>query len=204
MITRRKLLLAVPALILPKPANAWLHHGSAANGLIINLVPTAAFLAAPAAFQSAVQTAANMHMAQWTNTPITINIQVGYDEFGASGTLSETLASAGKFVVYPTYRSLMQTLAALSGNATMISATGAYPAGSTIGGFGSVQLVRAEMKILGLSPDVGNQPVSPRDSVIDAQMGMGSATPLSTLVGAALYEINHAMGGPIVTGKLNA
>ena len=195
MITRRKLLMAAPALILPRSAKAWTHGAVPANnGLIINLVPTAAFLAAPSAFQSAVQTAANLHMAQWVNTPITVNIQVGYDEFGASGGTSFENPTFGQTVSYGTVRSKVQAIATASGNATMVSAFGALPNTVSLGGIQFFSLNRSALKLYGISPDFASNPVTARDNVIDSQIGFGSATPLGNLVGTALYEINHAMG----------
>jgi hypothetical protein len=141
----------------------------------------------PPAFRNAVLTAAAMIGAALSDN-ITVNVWVGYGDFGVNGTtplpsqsISEGNTTGGISVSYSQVRNLLIDHAA-PGDATFNS----LPAGATIQGQNQVAVWSAQEKALGL--------LAANNAAYDGFVGIGTNIPTSALVGAALHEIGHALG----------
>jgi hypothetical protein len=163
-------------------------------GLTINLIYDASALAAPQSFRDGMQAAANMLEGAF-NDNITINIAVGYGEFGGV-TLSDQNKSEGNIGytgngtngqgTTETYSGLRTLLLNHEGSADDVTSVNSLP--STLGLQGNTSFVigTAQGKALGV--------VAPDAVAVDGQVGMGTGFTGNALIAAALHEITHAMG----------
>jgi hypothetical protein len=155
----------------------------------INLEFDSNALGAPASFRNAIQTAANLIDAAFTDA-ITVNISVGYGELTAPGQAPDVLDSgsaeaeplaAGRYG-YGYSRGLL----ASSVEAPAQSGVQALPMTTTLQGRSFVQIWSAEQKALGL--------ISPTATALDGAVGFATDISPDLLVGVALHELTHAMG----------
>jgi hypothetical protein len=165
------------------------------SGLHINLVYDAQALAAPQSFRDGMQAAANLLQAAF-NDNITVNVAVGYGEFGGV-TLSDQSFSFGNIGytgngtngvgINETYSNLRTLLLNHEGDADDITSVNALTNTTSLQGQSNFVIGRAQAKALG-------EIVTPNDSVIDGQVGMGTFFTGDVLIAGALHEITHAMG----------
>ncbi len=148
------------------------------GGITINLIFSAAALAAPAGFRAGIQQAVGI-LAAAISDPITVNIKIDYSGTGGG-------ASAGPD--HGLLESYSAIRADLINNATPGDTTfNALTAGSSIQGQTGVAVWNAQLKLWGL--------IAPNDTTTDD----GAATFATDinpnlLVGVALHELTHAMG----------
>jgi hypothetical protein len=164
--------------------------------LTINLVYDAQALAAPQSFRDGMQAAANIIQAAFLD-PITVNIVVGYGEFGGtaiSPNISEgDIGYTGFGVQFDSgqgvgvsYANLRTDLAnSASDNFDQLSVN-SLPQGTSLEGKSSFILASAQAKALGLLSD--------QNAAIDGQVGMGTGFTGNVLIAGALHELTHAMG----------
>jgi VCBS repeat-containing protein len=163
--------------------------------MIVNLVYDAIGLAAPQSFRDGMQAAANMLDAHFLDN-ITINITVGYGEYGSAsleslgytqnvslGNIGATGTGTGITESYSDLRALLASFAITADDATSINA---LPTGSSIDGQSSFLIGTAQGKALGIT--------NATDATIDGQIGMGTGFTGNVLFAGALHEITHAMG----------
>ena len=158
---------------------------TAAQGLKINLVWDANAIAAPAAFRTAVQSAANILQQAFSNN-IALNFNIGYGEV-AGQLLSNGSAAAGP--AYGNFVSVAAVKSSLSNSSTSKDDQLAYSCLSTTlnpNGNGAIAVWSAEEKALGM--------INGAASSIDGYVGFASDVPYANLVGVALHELTHAMG----------
>jgi hypothetical protein len=136
-----------------QPAQSLL-KGSAPTGFIINLMFDAQSNAAPPAFRTAMQNAANIMMAQFTSTQITVNIGVGYDELNqialSGGTNSAAGQGAGGGNI--SYSSIYSALSTHQNSSAMTSSFATLPNTASIQGNSFLFTERAVKKALGIIP----------------------------------------------------
>ena len=151
---------------------------SVSPGFHINLVYDAAAMAAPAYFRTAIERAAAIIQAAFTDN-ITLNFTV---DISGTGGFAYAGPSSGQFVNYSTVTSLLKSRAS-SGDSSFNS----LPAGSSIQGANSVAVWNAELKALGL--------LSANDTTTnDGSIGFAADINPNLIIGVALHEITHAMG----------
>jgi hypothetical protein len=162
--------------IVPPASPVLVTHGN----LTFNLEFDAAAQAAPLPFIDGIEQAASMLAAAITVAqPVTLNIQIQYNEYGVA--YAEADPDAGALFSYSQVRSL------LLGNAAPGDTNfNALPAGSTIQGYSQVELAPAQEKALDL--------LSGNAAGIDGFADFSSIVPYWDLVGTALHELTHAMG----------
>lgn len=175
--------IANPAVIIP------------AGGLVINLVPFTNWSSAPADYQSNAVIAANLLMAQFPNTNITVNIQIEYGTLEGSVAFSSRQSGSidvtGNSIPYTTLRSAFSALS--NQTSELASVITNLPTGSTIGGSSGLFTSFACCKLLGLFG--GTNPVSATDSAIDGYVGMGSGWTSGESLGVLLHEMRQVLGG---------
>jgi len=158
----------------------------AAGGLHINLLWDASVAAAPAAFKTAIQSAATMLQNAFSNN-IVVNIAVGWGEIGGTTITQSGIAeggpSGGIWVGYSGLKSGLIAHATSTDDATAIAA---LPGTINPNGNGNVAVWRSQEKALGM--------IAGNDAGLDGRIGFSTNFPSSTWVGAALHEITHAMG----------
>ncbi len=163
-----------------------LNDDAPASGLHINLIWDASVAAAPAAFKTAIQSAATMLQNAFSNK-ITVNIAVGWGEIGGTKISQSGVAEGGpNGGVWVSYAN---TKVDLLGSATSTDDKTAYaalPATLNPNGNGNVAVWLAQEKALGL--------LSGTDAGLDGSIGFSTDFPSSIWVGSALHEITHAMG----------
>ena len=161
--------------------------------MLINLVWDSSVSSAPAGFQAAMQTAANIITASFSDN-ITLNFRVGYGEISnAAGTTSTPIGagvaeggpSTGDYVSYSTLRSSLLASASTSDDSTAYASL-ATPQDPNANG--NVAVWRSQEKALGLGGVAAN------DSGIDGVVGFGTGWSSSSWVRVGLHEITHAMG----------
>jgi hypothetical protein len=163
--------------------------------LTINLVYDAQALAAPQSFRNGMQAAANIIQAAFLD-PITVNIAVGYGEFGGQAIPAN---ASGAYIGYTgggqfgngqgvaaSYANLRADLAnSASDNFDQLSVN-SLPQGTSLEGHSNFILASAQAKALGL--------LSAQNGAIDGQVGMGVNFTGNVLIAGALHELTHAMG----------
>lgn len=201
MISRRKLILAAPALLLSRRSMAAFHGSKAvaSGGLKINLVydnTQVAWTTSPAWYQTGVITAANAIMAAFPNTNITFNCEIGYQFFDGinSGNTIPVAASASEGadltgVSNLPYSTIRSALAAVPNpTASLTALLNNTPVGTSINGVSSFYVPNAVCKSLGLGG------VSPTGVALDGAVGIGTGWSSAKIVGVFIHEITHAMG----------
>src|SRR6266850_1236933 len=148
------------------------------GGITINLIFSAAALAAPASFRAGIQQAVSI-LAAAISDKITVNIKIDYSGTGGGA------AAGPDHGLYQSYSSIR---ADLINNATPGDTTfNALTAGSSIQGQSNVAVWNAQLKLWGL--------MAANDTSTD-DGGATFATDINPnlLVGVALHELTHAMG----------
>jgi 20S proteasome alpha/beta subunit len=175
-------------------------------GLKINIIYDSFALAAPQSFRDGIQAAVNILQATFLD-PITVNIAVGYGEFG--GTALENLVPAnlrnqaqnvslgnigytggGQFGngqgISESYSTLRSLLAADARDSTDTTSVSSLPNTTSLQGHSSFVIGSAQAKALGV--------LNANNSAVDGQIGMGRNFIGNVLIAGALHEITHAMG----------
>lgn len=163
---------------------------SVSGALQINLVWEASALGAPQAFRDAITAAAAQYTATFTNTPITVNILVGYGDInGTPITLSGDSKSDQVYdLPTATYATLRASYLAKAVAPSMVSFAAGLPNTSTYGGATNFFVPNAISKAFGYLPANG--------ASIDGHIGFATTgIPAGQLVGIALHEIHQALGG---------
>ena len=160
------------------------------TGATINLIwDTSVTTSAPAGFMAAVQAAATYLDSIITN-PITLNIEVGWNEI-TQGTVTTPVSAAEGGPDAEAYVPMATLLATLNSKATSSAQIQAWSNISPTlnpNGNGEVALTSAQLDALGLSSYLGGTPA------VDGSIGIGSGFTASTWEAAALHEITHALG----------
>lgn len=141
--------------------------------------------AASQAFKSAIQAAANVLDATFSNN-ISLNIEVGYGEYPGDGS-SENGGGASAAPSTGIYESYSQVRSWLASNAVAAVQSGifALPSDSKIQGQSQVAVWRAQEKLMGQ--------ISSNDLGIDGYAGFAADISSTSLQGVALHELTHAM-----------
>ena len=148
----------------------------------INLEFDAAAMAAPASFRTGIEQAASLLAdAISVPDPITINLQIEYNEDGIGAGSADAGPSGG---LYETYSTALSDL--LANAAPGDTNFNALPTGSMIQGQSLVAVWNAQLKAFGILP--GN------DTEVDGIANFSSSINPDALVGVALHELTHAMG----------
>jgi hypothetical protein len=148
------------------------------TGFKLNLVYDAAAMAAPASFRAAIERAAAIVQAAFTDN-ITVNLTV---DISGTGGFAYAGPSAGRLIDYSTVSSLLKSRAS-AGDTSF----NALPMSTSIQGKSSVAVWNAELKALGM--------LSANDTTTnDGLMGFATDINPNLIVGVALHEITHAMG----------
>ena len=158
--------------------------------LTINLEFDPNALAAPQSFRDGVQAAANILDAAILD-PITVNIEVGYGEFGEGSADYQTLTggySLGNSAtpIQLSYPALRAALAANETTAANSSEVNALPNGVSLGGRSTFSISSALGKAFGALP--GNA------SPVDGYIGFPASFTGSGLLDTAVVEEAHALG----------
>jgi len=159
-------------------------------GLKITLVWDADALAAPASFRAGIEQAAGILEAA-IDTPITVNIQVGYGEYDLGGSAYEVLNSDYSLGGINTgvdisYDALTAALASVASSSTDTEAVSSLPATASLNGLSEFYISNSLAKAFGALPATGTE--------IDGNVGFPSSFTGTTLVAAGIVEILHAMG----------
>jgi serralysin len=159
---------------------------SSSAGLHINLVWDASVSSAPAGFVTAVQTAASMLEAAYSDN-ITVNLSVGWGEIGGSPITQSHVAMGGPdYGVWVSYAGLKTYLANDAASADDNTVLASLPASLNPNGNGNIAVWAAQEKALGL--------ISGTAAALDGEIGFSIDFPSSVWVAAALHELTHAMG----------
>jgi len=176
-------------------SSGWQGFVATPQHLTINLVYDAQALAAPQSFRNGMQAAANILQAAFLD-PITVNIAVGYGEFGGQA-INPNVSGAyigytggGQFGngqgVSVSYSNLRVDLSnSASDNFDQLSVN-SLPQGTSLEGQSNFILGSAQAKALGL--------LSAQNGAVDGQVGMGTNFTGNVLIAGALHELTHAMG----------
>ena len=152
----------------------------------INLLFDSLAQAAPQYFKDALQKAASLLGATFTNN-ISVNVEIGYGEYpGNNQPESSGSASAAPSTgVYDSYNYVRSYLANNAAS-EVSSGVSALPQSSTIQGQSQVAVWRAQEKLMGQ--------VSAYDTGLDGYAGFATDIPEASLEGVAIHELTHAMG----------
>ncbi|MEA2840509.1 MAG: serralysin [Methylobacteriaceae bacterium] len=150
----------------------------------INLVYDSQALAAPQSFRDAIQAAANVLDATFTDN-ITINISVGYGEINGTPESSGGASAGPSRGVFDSY-SQVRTWLAQNASPDVQSGVAAMPTGTSIQGQSQVIVWRAQQRLMGQA--------AASDSVLDGAAGFATNISTNLLEGVALHELTHAMG----------
>ncbi len=166
-----------------------------ASLLKLNLSYDASWSGAPTLYQTDIVTAANMLMAAFPNTNITLTIQVGYGELEGSAVGASSSGASDIFDASVSFTAIKTAMAAItSPPAALASAVAALPSGTTLGGQTLHNVPWATCKTLGLYGFTSG-PTGPNDtSQFDGAIGVGSGWGSTKTVGMFLHELSHAMG----------
>src|SRR5947209_5835933 len=139
---------------------------------------------APQSFRDAIQAAANVLDATFTDN-ITVNITVGYGEIEGTPEPSGGASAgpnSGVLVNYSQVRTWLAQNAAID----VQSGVAAMSTGTSIQGQSQVAVWLAQERLMGLVPA--------NDPRIDGAAGFATNIPTSSLEGVALHELTHALG----------
>jgi hypothetical protein len=152
--------------------------------MLINLEFDSRAQAAPQSFRDAIQAAANVLDATFTDN-ITVNITVGYGEIEGTPEPSGGASAgpnSGVLVNYSQVRTWLAQNAAID----VQSGVAAMSTGTSIQGQSQVAVWLAQERLMGLAPA--------NDPRIDGAAGFATNIPTSSLEGVALHELTHALG----------
>jgi len=170
----------------------------------INLIYDASVASAPAGFKSAMATAAQF-LDNLIYNPITVNVQVGWDEAGGQPiTVHDTNFFFNGTTV--SYSQLKSALAANESSATGVGAVNSLPSVDPTNG-GIFQITTAQEKAWGMLPANG--------TAIDGSIGFSSSTSWNfdpnnptqgeaDFVGIAERELTHVLGRDLGLQHFNA
>src|SRR3979411_1109449 len=149
------------------------------GGIIINLLFDAAAMAAPASFQNGIKQAASL-LTGAISDKITVNIKIDYSGTGGGAAAGP---DSGQYMTYSAVRSDL-----INNETPGDTFFNALPSGSSIQGQSQVAVWNAQLKLWGVL------------GANDATTDDGSATFATDinpnlLVGVALHELTHALGG---------
>jgi len=141
--------------------------------MIINLIYDAAAMAAPQSFRDGMQQAANELEAAFTDN-ITINIAVGYGEFGgqpinpntAEANIGYTGNNTNGLGIDESYSTLRSQLIAHATTADDQTSVANLPNTSSLDGQSTFTISTAQAKAFGL--------ISGTNTAVDGQVGMGT------------------------------
>ena len=150
----------------------------------INLIFDTQAMGAPQSFRDAIQAAANIIAADFTDN-ITVNIAVGYGENNGTAVTDGGATGGPSSGIFENYSTLVGQLASQD-SVDVLSGVNALPSGSSIQGENQVAVWNAEEKALGL--------LSPTNSAVDGSVGFATDIATDNLAAVALHEIAHAMG----------
>jgi hypothetical protein len=193
MITRRSLILAAPALILPVQRVLDFRVVRCASPFVMQITYSPQALAAPQSFRDNVETAANFYRACIFN-PITVSFNVGYDEIWDGG-YSPSPSNESQTIIWQevnniSYTTIRAALALLLVNsAVQTSFLSSLPVASSIGGVTNWSIMSSAAKMLNLWP-AGQRNVADYDSTI----GIGSAINPASVISTIIHEFGHALG----------
>jgi hypothetical protein len=152
--------------------------------LIINLEWDSSVNSAPSGFQAAIQQAASILDATFSNN-ITVNISVGWGEIGGA-TISSGAEGGPVDGTAIGYAQLVTDLKASSSSAADALAYASLPSSANPNGDGTIEVWNAQEKALGIIPANAR--------ALDGEVGFATSLPSDDWVGAALHELTHAMG----------
>jgi len=173
---------------------------TAGSGLIINISWDASVASAPAAFKTAIMSAASTLEGLFTNA-VSVNISVGWGEVGGYSMASNALGESMSYLTQVSYASLANAYRTDATSATQVAAASSLAASSPISG-ANYFLSTADAKALGLYAGSGtdgfvgfaaNQAYSYTDT-----SGVASGT--YDLTAIALHEITEVMGRQMLSG----
>jgi hypothetical protein len=175
---------------------SWIRRGGGSDGsMLLNLEFDASAQSAPQSFRDAMQAAANIIDAAFTDN-ITVNLAIGYGEVNIGGNVTtltngeaEAGPASGDFLSYSLTRSVLQA----SLDADVQSGVAALPTTSTLQNKSNVVIWAAEEKALGL--------IDANATDLDGSAGFAADIPANLLVGVALHELTHAMGRAAYPGS---
>ena len=156
----------------------------------INLIWDSNALAAPQSFRDGVQAAASVLEAAIDN-PITVNISIGYGEYDEGGPQSQPLT--GDFSlgginteIDISYTALTNAMAGVASSLADYAELNSLPKTTALQGKNTFYISTAQAKAFGALPADG--------SGIDGYAGFPTSFTGSTLLGAAIVELTHALG----------
>ena len=156
----------------------------------INLEFDSNALAAPQSFRDSVQTAANIVDAALSD-PITVNVAVGYGEYGLGTSQYQQLTSnysVGGFMMATrvSYAALVAALAAHVTSSPQAQLLASLPQAASLNGEQTFYVADAQLKALGALPAT--------DAEVDGYTGFPTSFTGKGLVSTAIVEIVHALG----------
>ncbi len=156
----------------------------------INLIWDSNALAAPQSFRDGVQAAAAVLEAAIYN-PITVNIQIGYGEYDEGGSEYQSLTgdySLGGInnVIGLSYTALTTALTSVASSLADYAVLNALPNTMSLDGQSKFYISTALAKAFGALPADGTE--------IDGYAGFPTSFTGSTLLGAGIVELTHALG----------
>jgi hypothetical protein len=152
--------------------------------MLINLEYDSRAQAAPQSFRDAIQAAANVLDATFTDN-ITVNITVGYGEIEGTPEPSGGASAGPNSGVLVNY-SQVRTWLAQNASIDVQSGVAAMPTATSIQGQSQVAVWLAQERLMGLVPA--------NDPGVDGAAGFATNIPTSSLEGVALHELTHALG----------
>lgn len=158
------------------PATSFIATGS--NGFKINLVWDSAALAAPAAFRTGIEKAAQLLANEFTDK-ITVDIKIDYSGTGGGAAAGP---DSGLYMNYATVRSDL-----VNGATQGITYFNSLPATSSIQGQSNVAVWGAQLKLLGLTS-------ANSTTTDDASAYFATDISGNLLTGVAFHELTHALG----------
>jgi hypothetical protein len=153
--------------------------------MFVNLVYDAQALGAPQTFRDGVRAAADIIGATFIDA-ITVNVTVGYGEISGLSLGQSVAEGGGLSSVFLSYTNLRSDLAASATSAQDFTSVAFLPGGSSLQGFSSFLVSRAQEKAFGL--------VAANDTTNDGRVGFATSLSGGNLIASALHEITHAMG----------
>ena len=173
-----------------------------AGGLQINLIWAASTSKAPAAFRTAVMTAAKSFTDTYSN-PAVVNIQVGFGDTNGTRVSATAVAQSMSAGSYTTYSAVRTALLKDAGNSDYQATADATLSAIDPTKGGKFMVNTAQQKVLGM--------IDANATAIDGYAGLSSALPMDyaqsgasgkyDAVGAMQHEISEILGRTGSVGK---